>query len=263
MGRLDGRVAIVTGGGRGIGQGIAQVLASEGAAIVIADIDLDNANRTAEELQLNGRKAMVVAADVTSAASCEGAVQVAVAWLGRVHVLVNNAGVLGRHVGREVSEDDWDMTHAVNVKGIWHMSSAVIPHFKANGGGRIVNIASIAGRKGGAGMAHYHASKAAAINLTQSLAADFGRYNINVNAVCPGLLWTDMWRSIEALVTKNDAAEAVERRRVFEEHLARNCPLGREQTPEDIGHAVAFLASDAARNITGQALNVDGGLEMN
>jgi meso-butanediol dehydrogenase/(S,S)-butanediol dehydrogenase/diacetyl reductase len=264
MGRLDHLGAIVTGGGRGIGRGIALVLAREGAAVILADIDLDNANRTAEEIQFGGGRAAVVETDVTRPESCEAAVAATVGQLGRVHILVNNAGVVGKHVGSaSIDVDDWDMCQEVNVKGIWNMTRAVVPHFKASGGGKVVNIASIAGRRGGAGMAHYNASKAAAINLTQSLAWDLGRDNINVNAVCPGLLWTDMWRSLEAMFNRDDTPEVVERRQTFERYIAGNCPLGREQTPEDIGEAVAFLVSEAARNITGQSLNVDGGIVMN
>jgi NAD(P)-dependent dehydrogenase (short-subunit alcohol dehydrogenase family) len=155
------------------------------------------------------------------------------------------------------------MCYEVNLKGIWIMSRAVAPHFKDRGGGKIVNIASIAGRVGGAGLAHYNASKAGAISVTQSLAGELGPSNVNVNAVCPGLLWTPMWRQLEAMFGGDETPETVDRRVVFERFIETNCPMRREQTPEDIGNAVAFLASDDARNITGQALNVDGGIRMN
>jgi meso-butanediol dehydrogenase / (S,S)-butanediol dehydrogenase / diacetyl reductase len=264
MGKLDGRVAIVTGGGRGIGLGISRALAAEGAAVGIADIDMANAQAAAAELKATGARAMVVETDVTSEDSAANAIQAVKAGLGRLDILVNNAGVVGKHVGGgAIDLGDWDMCYEVNVKGIWIMSRAVVDHFKQNGGGKIVNIASIAGRTGGAGMAHYNASKAAAISLTQSLAKDLGPSNINVNAVCPGLLWTDMWRSLEAMFSGDDTPEVVERRQLFERYLETNCPLRREQTPEDIGNAVAFLVSDAAKNITGQSLNVDGGIQMN
>jgi NAD(P)-dependent dehydrogenase (short-subunit alcohol dehydrogenase family) len=263
MGMLDGRIALVTGGGRGIGRGICEVLARHGAGVVIADIDMDNAERAATELRAGGARALVVHCDVTSPASAEAAVQTAVTHFGTLDILVNNAGVAGEHVGRAVTEEDWDRCYEVNLKGSWIMARAALPALKARGGGKIVNIASIAGRRGSAGMAHYSASKAGVIGLTQSLARDLGPSNINVNAVCPGLLWTDMWRALEGLIGRDPAPEAIEKRRVFEAYIEANCPLRREQTPEDIGEAVAFLASDAARNITGQSLNVDGGMELN
>lgn len=264
MGVLDGATALVTGGGRGIGQGIVLELAKEGADIAIADVDLANAEQTAASVGKLGRHCSVIEVDVTREEQAAAGVARAVEAHGKVDILVNNAGVVGQHVGGgTIDLADWDMCYEVNLKGIWIMSRAAVPHFREQGGGRIVNIASIAGRKGGAGLAHYCASKAGAISVTQSLAADLGRYNINVNAVCPGLLWTDMWRQLEAMIGGDPAEEVVEQRKVFEAFIASNCPLGREQTPEDIGMAVAFLASDRARNITGQALNVDGGIEMN
>ena len=264
MARLDGKVAFVTGGGRGIGAGISGVLAREGASIAIADIDLDNAGRTAAELRTRGTKAEVIRCDVTSVDSARAAAEQAVSRFGQVDILVNNAGVVGSHVaGSQLTLEDWDACYEVNLKGIWVMTQALLPHFKERGSGKVVNIASIAGRKGGAGLAHYSASKAGAISLTQSLARDLGRSNINVNAVCPGLLWTDMWRHLEAMIAQDDTPEVVDRRAYFEGYIRQNCPLGREQTPEDIGMAVAFLASDDARNITGQSLNVDGGIELN
>jgi meso-butanediol dehydrogenase / (S,S)-butanediol dehydrogenase / diacetyl reductase len=264
MSRLEGRVAIITGGGRGIGRGIALALVREGAAAILADIDMESAERTAGEIRGEGGRGFVVRVDVTDPASVEAGVAAAIGGFGRVDILVNNAGVVGQHVGGgAITLEDWDRCYEVNLKGMWIMSRAVVPHFKERGGGRIVNIASIAGRKGGAGLAHYCASKAGAISLTQSLARDLGPSNINVNAVCPGLLWTDMWRHLEGVIGRDATPEVVEQRRVFDRFIAENCPLRREQTPDDIGRAVAFLASDDARNITGQSLNVDGGIELN
>ncbi len=263
MGRLDNKVAIVTGGGRGIGRGISLVLAQEGAEIAIADVDIENANRTAGEIRDLGRRAIVVRTDVSDSASAEESVAKVVEALGRVDILVNNAGVAGGNIGRALTVEDWDACYEVNLKGIWIMSQALVEHFRQNGGGKIVNIASIAGRRGDAALIHYSASKAGAINLTQSLALQLGRSNINVNAVCPGLLWTDMWRGLEGMLGRNQDPEVVERRGIFDAYIQSNCPMRREQVPEDIGHAVAFFASEEARNITGQSLNVDGGIVMN
>lgn len=258
MGRLENRVAIVTGGGRGIGRGICLVLAAEGATVVVADLDAANANRTATELTGLGSAALAVTVDVTSSQSAEAAVERAAAEFGGVDIVVNNAGVLGEHSGRDVTMDDWDIALNVNLKGIWIMTQAVLPMFKARGGGKIVNIASIAGRQGTGVHPHYSASKAGAINLTQSLALTLGPRNINVNAVCPGLVRTDMWQNLEKMMGVPTSAASP-----IDDYISASMPLRREQTPEDIGKAVAFLASDDARNITGQSLNVDGGLRLN
>ena len=263
MGRVDGKVALVTGSARGIGRGIAEQLAAEGANVIIADVLIEVAEQTAAEIQgQSGSDTLALAMDVTSEASIEEAIESAVARFGRIDILVNNAGVFPDHMGNAEDESDWDACFNVNLKGIWKVSAAVIPTLRAQGGGKIVNIASIAGRQGG-GAAAYSTSKAGAISITQSQATELGPDNINVNAICPGLLWTDLWRKIEGLNRGDTAEEVVEQRRTFESTLAARCPLGREQTPEDIGKAAVFLASDDARNITGQSLNVDGGMRMN
>ena len=158
MGRLEDKVAFVTGGGRGIGRGICPALAAEGATVVVADLDMTTANQTAGELENAGRKALALALDVTSRDSAEAAVERAAAEFGGVHILVNNAGVLGEHSGRDVTLDDWDLALDVNLKGIWIMTQAVLPVFRARGGGKIVNIASIAGRHGTGVHPHYSAS---------------------------------------------------------------------------------------------------------
>lgn len=258
MGRLEDRVAVVTGGGRGIGRGICLALAAEGATVVVADLDATTAKSTARELTASGRKALAVMLDVTSREAAEAAIERAAGEFGGVDILVNNAGVLGEHSGRDVTLDDWDLALDVNLKGIWIMTQAVLPMFKARGGGKIVNIASIAGRHGTGVHPHYSASKAGAINLTQSLALTLGPRNINVNAVCPGLVRTDMWQNLERMMGAPASPSSP-----IDEYISTSMPLRREQTPEDIGKAVAFLASDDARNITGQSLNVDGGLRLN
>jgi NAD(P)-dependent dehydrogenase (short-subunit alcohol dehydrogenase family) len=262
MGRLEHRGALVTGGGRGIGRGIVLALAREGADVAIADLDLESAESTAREVAALGRRAPVVRMDVADTDSVRSAVDTALGELRTIHMLVNNAGVVQDVVGMETGEADFDRCYAVNLKGIWNVSTALLPHFRERGGGRIVNIASIAGRRGGAALAPYAASKAAAISLTQSLADALGQDDVNVNAVCPGLLWTPMWEKIEGMLRRDDAPKVVGQRAAFDAYIQANCPLRREQTPEDIGFAVVFLVSDEARNITGQSLNVDGGIQM-
>lgn len=260
--QLQGRTAIVTGGGRGIGRGIVLALARAGADVAIADIDRESAARTAQEVEALGRRAHFAWVDVTDPASCQAGTREILESLGDVQILVNNAGVVHRLGEEEIEPEDFDRCYQVNLVGIWNMSSALLPHFREQGGGRVVNIASIAGRRGGA-LTPYAASKAAAISLTQSQATSLGAENINANAVCPGLVWTPMWEQLEGMFSRDQDPQVVEARASFDRILETSCPLKREQTPEDVGHAVVFLASEAARNITGQALNVDGGIQMN
>lgn len=260
--QLQGRVATVTGGGRGIGRGIVLALARAGADIAIADIDLESAAPTAREVEALGRQVQVLSVDVTDPSSCQRGAQEIIRRMGGVQILVNNAGVVQTQSDGEIGPEDFDRCYQVNLVGIWNMSSALLPHFRQQGGGRLVNIASIAGRRGGM-LTPYSASKAAAISLTQSQAAALGPENINANAVCPGLVWTPMWEQLEGMFSRSADPEVVGERATFDRFLETSCPLRREQTPEDVGHAVVFLASEAARNITGQALNVDGGIQMN
>ena len=264
--KLENKTAIVTGGGRGIGKGISICLAEEGADIVLADIDMQSAEQTAGEIEAMGRRALVLRTDVTRGDEVQAMVARALDAFGRIDILVNNAGVVGERRGLPLSnlqEEDWDICYGVNLKGIFIVCKEVVPHFMEQGAGKIINIASVAGRQGEEAIPHYSASKAGAINFTQSLAKELGPHNINVNCICPGLLWTPMWRKLEGMFTGATSAEAVERRQVFEAAVKQFTPLKREQTPEDIGKLAAFLASEDARNITGQSINVDGGIRLN
>ena len=263
MERLGGRRALVTGGGRGIGRGIGLALAHAGADVAIADVDLESAESTAKEIEGLGRRCLVTRVDVTQEESVRAGVEHALGELGGLEILVNNAGVVQDRMGLEAGAADFERCYAVNLKGIWNVTMALLAHFRERGGGHVVNIASIAGRRGVDALAPYAASKAAAISLTQSLASALGPENVNVNAVCPGLLWTPMWEKLEGMFRQDDSPEVVDQRAAFDAYIQANCPLRREQTPEDVGHAVVFLASDEACNITGQSLNVDGGIQMN
>ncbi len=262
MTRLAGKRALVTGGGRGIGRGIALALAGAGADLAIADVDLESAESTAKEIEGQGRRALVTRLDVTDEESVREGVAAALRGLGGLEILVNNAGIVQDKIGFEAGVPDFERCCAVNLTGVWNVTTALLPHFRERGGGKIVNIASIAGRRGVGALAPYAASKAAAISLTQSLASALGPDDVNVNAVCPGLLWTPMWEKLEGLFRQDQAPEVVSERAAFDAYIQAHCPLRREQTPEDVGHAVVFLVSEEARNVTGQALNVDGGIEM-
>ena len=262
---LTGKVAIVTGGGNGIGRGIAGRLAHAGASVGVADIDLGAATTVRDELRAAGATAEAFEVDVADQASTDAMIEAAIAGLGRVDILVNNAGVGGAPGWTERtagSAEDWNRVFEVNVLGIVHTSQSVSQHMIDRGTGKIVNIASAAGRKGSPGFAHYFSSKASAINVTQAFAYRLAAHKINVNSVCPGVLWTNLWHDIADRRLRMIGDSQTSGREYFEQRFG-NIPLGREQTPEDIGNAVVFLASDRARNITGQALNVDGGAMMN
>ncbi|HEV8662230.1 MAG TPA: SDR family NAD(P)-dependent oxidoreductase [Candidatus Methylomirabilis sp.] len=263
--RLKGKTAIVTGGGSGIGRAIALCLAREGADVIVPDISLAGAKAVAAEITRVGRRALAVQTDVTKGAAVAAMLRQALKTFGVVDILVNNAGIpapIGLPFTNNV-ERDWDRVYQVNVKAIFLCCKAVAPHMITRKAGRIVNIASIAGQLGAATSPPYSVSKGGVITLTRVLARDLAAHGITVNAVCPGLLWTPMWEFIGAGMIRNVAAlKGKTPREVFEMRVREWVPLRREQTPEDVGHAVAFLASEEARNITGQALNVDGGIYM-
>jgi NAD(P)-dependent dehydrogenase (short-subunit alcohol dehydrogenase family) len=264
---LAGRVAVITGGGNGIGRGIALELASRGADIVIADLDEVGGRKVAGEVEALGRKAIFVRTDVTSQTATDAMAKAALDRFGRIDILVNNAGV-GAAPGwarrRESTNDDWDAVFNVNVFGIVHATKSVEPHMQERRAGKIVNIASIAGRSGGSDLPHYAASKAAAINVTQAYALRLAKSNINVNAIAPGLVWTALTDQLMGkLKMSNPDAASLSNREFFLKRAAEQYPLGREITPEDIGKACAFLVSDRARNITGQTINVSAGRPMN
>ena len=267
---LSGRVAMVTGGGRGIGRGVSLALAEQGADIAVADLIADNATQVAAEVEQIGCRAAAVQTDVTDRSSVQAAVAASLERLGRIDILVNNAGIIGARGLWErdsPSDDDWNETFQVNVRGIVIVTEAVQGHMIEHGSGRIINIASIAGRQGSPEIPHYSTSKAAVISWTQSSAHQLALHGITVNAICPGLLWTPMWQAIaqrrSRLGSSQADVEGLEGRELFERTVEAMTPMRREQTPQDIGKLAAFLASDDAKNITGQAINVDGGIRMN
>ena len=266
---LSDKVAIVTGGASGIGRGISLVLAGQGANIVVADMNSQGAEAVATELAAKGNDSMAVSLDVTNRDSVENMVSLVLQRFGKIDILVNDAGVVGaaNWWEREVpSDEDWDSVLSVNLRGVVIVSEAVAPHMKERRYGKIINIASIAARQEGADIPHYSASKTAVVSWTQSNALQLADYDINVNAICPGLLWTPMFESLvrrRAAFGTDPSLKELTGREHFERIVDDTIPMKKEQTPEDIGKMAAFLASDDAHNITGQAINVDGGRRMN
>ena len=263
--RLNGKVAMVTGGGSGIGRAIVLALAREGADILIPDIQMANAEAVVREVRGLGRTSIAQRVDVTNEAEVQTSIREGIRAFGQIDILVNNAGVnpgLGLPFMRQV-EADWDKVFDVNVKSVFFTCKTIAPHFMERRSGKIVNIASIAGPLSSTTMPSYSVSKMGIVTFTKIVAKDLAPYNVNVNAICPGLLYTDMWKKIgEVIRETNPAYAGLTPRQMFERRVEEWIPLKREQTPEDIGHAAVFLVSEEARNITGQALMVDGGVVM-
>jgi NAD(P)-dependent dehydrogenase (short-subunit alcohol dehydrogenase family) len=263
--RLADKVALVTGGGAGIGRAIALAMAREGAALLVADIQPRAAEATAQEVQALGGKAAALIADVSREAQVRQMVEEGIRRCGRLDILVNNAGIvpgLGLPFTRQV-EADWDRVFTVNLKSVFLACKAIAPHFMERRTGTIVNISSIAGPLSSQTMPSYSVAKMGVVTLTKIIAKDLAGYGVTVNAICPGLLYTDMWKKIGEVIRQTDPTYAdMEPRQMFERRVQEWVPMKREQTPEDIGHAAVFLASEQARNITGQVLMVDGGIVM-
>ena len=251
--RFDGRVALVTGAGRGLGRGIALALAREGADIAIVDVYL--ADDTAKEIEQIGRRALTIKSDVTKNDEVEHAVEETLKHLGKIDILVNNAGVIRFEPVLDMKEEDWDKILDVNAKGVFLFSKAVASHMITRRSGKIINIASEGGITGEAFIAAYSASKFAVVGFTQAFALEMAPYNINVNAVCPNFVKTEMMEYLCRETSKIESKSPNETKA----HWIMDVPLGRLADPDDVARVVLFLVSDDSSFITGQAINITGG----
>ena len=245
--RLHDRVAIITGGAQGIGRAIGLLLAKNGAQIVIADINDKQAEETAQEIALLGRKSLALKVDVSNFSEAENLGKTVFDAFGRIDILVNNAGITRDGLFLRMKEEEWDAVITINLKSVFNCSKAVIRYMGKQRGGKIISVASVVGQIGNIGQANYGASKAGIIGFTKTLAREFASRGIMVNAVAPGFIETGMTRTLPEKVR---------------EGFISNIPLGRMGTPEEIAEAVLFLATDASNYITGQVINVNGGLYM-
>lgn len=244
---LSGKVALVTGGAQGIGKAIALLLARNGANVVVSDINLEKAREAADEIQGMGRRSFAIKANVADLKDVERMVEAIVEQFGRIDILVNNAGITRDRLILRMTEEDWDAVLDVNLKGTFNCTKTVIRHMSKQKSGKIVSIASVTGEMGNAGQANYAASKAGVIGFTKTIAREFATRGINVNAIAPGYIQTPMTDAVPEKA---------------KEELKRMIPMERLGQPEDVAQAVLFLVSESSSYITGQVLNVNGGIYM-
>jgi 3-oxoacyl-[acyl-carrier protein] reductase len=244
---LSGKIALVTGAAQGIGRDIALALANDGADVAICDVNLDAAQKTAADIGAKGRKTLALKANVAASADVTAMIDKVVEQFGRIDILVNNAGITRDGLILRMKDEDWDLVLSINLKGSFLCTKAALKYMSKQRAGTIINIASIVGAMGNAGQANYVASKAGLIGLTKTIAREYANRGITANAVAPGFIDTAMTQALSENVRQD---------------LAKQIPMGKLGTPEDVANAVRFLASPWASYITGQVIHVNGGMYM-
>lgn len=242
---LNGKVALVTGAGRGIGLAIALKLAEVGAAVVINDINEPTANQATEQIKAMGRQSLAITADVSSATEAHRLIETAASMMGKVDILVNNAGITRDGLLLRMTDDDWDRVLNISLKSVFLCTRAALRPMMKQRWGRVINISSIVGIAGNAGQANYASAKAGIIGFTKSISKEVASRNITVNAIAPGFIDTEMTQRLDEK---------------YKEELKKRIPVGYFGSPRDVAEGVAFFASDGARYYTGQVLSVDGGM---
>lgn len=244
---LNGKIALVTGAAQGIGRDIALALATDGADVAICDVNLEAAQKTAGDIEAKGRKSLALKANVAASADVTAMIDQVVEKFGKIDILVNNAGITRDGLILRMKEEDWDLVLSINLKGAFLCTKTALRYMSKQRGGTIINIASIVGAMGNAGQANYVASKAGLIGLTKTIAREYANRGITANAVAPGFIDTAMTQAL----SENVRVE-----------LAKQIPMGKLGTPEDVANAVRFLASPWASYISGQVIHVNGGMYM-
>jgi len=244
---LNGKIALVTGAAQGIGRDIALGLAKDGADVAICDVNLEAAQKTTGDIEAMGRKSLALKANVASSADVTAMIDQVVEKFGRIDILVNNAGITRDGLILRMKDEDWDLVLSINLKGAFLCTKSALKYMTKQRSGTIINIASIVGAMGNAGQANYVASKAGLIGLTKTIAREYSNRNVTANAVAPGFIDTAMTQALTDQVRAD---------------LAKQIPLGRLGSSEDVANAVRFLASPSAAYITGQVIHVNGGMYM-
>ena len=256
--RLKNKVALVTGAGRGIGRAIVDLFDLEGASIAACDRDNESLNKLKDHPQQHGTECLTCVCDVSDSDDVKSAVDNVISRFGRIDILVNNAGVSYIVPFLEMDDETWDRTIAVNLRGTYLFCKAVLPHMVKQGEGKIINMSSQSGKLGNSHYAAYCASKSGIIGLTQSLALEFAEHGININAICPGVVFTPMWEEMIPDYARKRGIQPGEVKAYFESKI----PLKRLAIPEDVANVALFLAGEDSNYMTGQAINITGGAIM-
>ncbi len=256
--RLENKISLITGAGQGIGKAIAMAFAREGSDVVLCDLNLEMAKEVASQIESLGQRSLAVKVDVSNARQVERMKEQVLKVFNHVDILVNNAGISKIVPFVDTTEELWDKILDVNLKGAFLVCRAFVPQMIERKTGKIINMSSKSGKIANAWFAAYCASKFGVIGLTQSLALDLAPYGINVNAICPGIVWTPHWDDLMKDYAKKRGLKVHQ----VKDYLTGKIPLGRAQTPEDVARMAVFLASHDSDYMTGQAINVTCGQEM-